>query len=140
MKYSKLKSARAVVAGFLMILILSVATDILLKFAGILPWDHLYVSTGLIWVVIAYRSVFSVAGCYLAARLAPGSPMKHALALGILGLIISSAGAVLAADLGPGWFAWTLAALSLPLAWIGGKLYEIRNGRYHEQESAFYST
>ncbi len=72
------KSIWAVTAGFLVILVSSIIVDTILKIAGILPWDHLHVSTGLILFVILYRSVFSVAGCYLAAQLAPQNPMKHA--------------------------------------------------------------
>jgi len=128
------KSVWAVIAGFLVILISSIAVDTILKIAGILPWDHLHVSTGLILFVILYRSVFSVAGCYLTAQMAPQNPMKHALILGVLGLIISSIGAVMASDLGPVWYAWTLAALSLPLAWLGGKFYVKRSGIYSKQE------
>ncbi|NUO78912.1 hypothetical protein HUU05_02465 [candidate division KSB1 bacterium] len=52
--------------------------------------------------------------------------MKHALVLGLIGVILGSIGAIAAADLGPGWYAWTLAAIALPIAWLGGKLYEQR--------------
>lgn len=122
-----LKSVGAVLAGFFVIVVLSISADTILKIIGILPWDHLYVSNGLIFFVIFYRSVFSVAGCYLAARMAPGNAIKHAIALGILGVIVSSAGTIAASDLGPDWYGWTLAGLALPLAWLGGKLYEKRN-------------
>lgn len=129
------KSIWAVTAGFLVILISSIAVDTILKIAGILPWDHLHVSTGLILFVIFYRSVFSVAGCYLTAKLAPQNPMKHALILGVIGLIIGSIGAIVVpADLGPKWYGWTIAALSIPLAWLGGKLYEHRGGLHSRSE------
>lgn len=121
------KSIGAVFAGFLVIVILSVGTDAVLKAAGVLPYDHLFVSTGLILGVIFYRAVFSLIGCYFTAKLAPKSPMKHALALGVLGVIVSAMGAVMAADLGPVWYGWTLAIIALPIAWLGGKLYEIRS-------------
>jgi MFS-type transporter involved in bile tolerance (Atg22 family) len=124
MKSPFLKSAWAVLAGLLVNVILSVAFDTILKFAGILPWDHLFVSTGLILFVIFYRAVFSLAGCYLTAKLAPRNPMKHAIILGIIGTVLSAVGAVLGADLGPVWYAWTLAVIAIPIAWLGGKLYE----------------
>ena len=122
-----LKSAWAILAGLLLIIILSVAFDTILKLAGILPWDHLFVSTGLILFVIFYRAVFSLAGCYLTAKLAPRNPMKHAIILGIIGTVLSAVGAVLAADLGPVWYAWTLAVIAIPIAWIGGKLYAVKH-------------
>tara|TARA_R100001143_G_scaffold63594_1_gene73159 strand:+ start:14920 stop:15321 length:402 start_codon:yes stop_codon:yes gene_type:complete len=124
MKNNKLRSIWAVFAGLLIIFVLSIAADTLLKITGILPWDHLFVSTGLILFVLFYRAVFSLIGCYIAAKLAPSKPMKHALILGVIGVVISSIGAIVAADLGPGWYAWTLAAISMPIAWLGGKLHE----------------
>lgn len=51
MKRSVLKSIWAVFAGFLMIVAFSIAADTLLKIAGILPWDHLFVSTGQIGIL-----------------------------------------------------------------------------------------
>lgn len=122
-----LKSIGAVVAGFLVIVLLSVGTDSLFKSMGVLPYDHMFVSTGLILAVIFYRAVFSLIGCYIAARLAPQNPMKHALALGILGVIIGIAGTIAAADMGPVWYGWTLIVIALPIAWLGGKLYELQS-------------
>lgn len=124
MKKTTWKSIGAVFAGFVVIVILSIGADFILKAADILPYDHMFVSTGLVIAVILYRTVFSLIGCYLAARLAPQNPMKHALSLGVLGLIISTIGAIAAAYLGSVWYGWTLAAIALPIAWLGGKWYE----------------
>jgi len=120
------KSVIAVLAGFIFILITHTGTDTILESAGVLPKGNLFVGTGLILLVLGYRAVFSLVGCYLTARLAPQKPMKHALVLGSIGLIISSVGAIMLSHLGPGWYAWTLAAISLPVAWMGGKLHEVR--------------
>ncbi len=120
------KSIGAVLAGFIFIVITHTATDAILEGAGVLPKGNLFVGTGLILIVIGYRAVFSLIGCYLTAKLAPRHPMKHALILGLIGLVLSSVGAIVAADLGPAWYAWTLAVIALPIAWLGGKLYELR--------------
>jgi hypothetical protein len=55
--------------------------------------------------------------------------MKHAVALGILGVLLSTVGAIATANmnLGPAWYAWTLVAISIPIAWLGGKLYILRS-------------
>jgi hypothetical protein len=45
-------------------------------------------------LALGYRFVFGVVGCWIAARLAPYAPMRHALALGALGVLVSTAGAV----------------------------------------------
>ena len=121
-----IKSIAAVVAGFVFIVITHTGTDAILENAGVLPKGHLFVGTGLILVVLGYRAVFSLLGCYLTARLAPRNPMKHAVILGAIGVILSSIGAVVGADLGPAWYGWTLAVISLPIAWLGGRWYEVR--------------
>ncbi len=123
------KSIGAVLAGLIFIVITHTATDAILEGLGILPKDNLFVGTGLILIVIGYRAVFSFIGCYLTARLAPQNPMKHALALGIVGVVLSTVGAIATANmnLGPSWYAWTLVAISLPIAWLAGKTYELRS-------------
>jgi hypothetical protein len=128
---SLLKSVGAVLAGFIFIVVTHTATDAVLERIGVLPKNNLFVGTGLILAVIGYRAVFSLIGCYIAALLAPHSPMKHALALGIVGVLLSTVGAIATANmnLGPAWYAWTLVAISLPIAWLGGKLYELRSKR-----------
>ena len=124
-----LKSVGAVLAGFIFIGVTHTATDAVLEGIGVLPKGNLWVGTGLILIVIGYRAVLSLIGCYITAWLAPHSPMKHALALGIIGVLLSTVGAIVSANmnLGPSWYAWTLVAMSLPIAWLGGKLYERRS-------------
>ena len=51
-------------------------------------------SDGLFVLATAYRTVFAIAGCYITARLAPDRPMMHALVLGSVGVVRSTAGAV----------------------------------------------
>jgi hypothetical protein len=128
---SILKSVGAVLAGFIFIVVTHTATDAVLESIGVLPKGNLWVGPGLILLVIAYRAVFSLIGCYITALLAPHSPMKHALALGIVGVLLSTAGAIATANmnLGPSWYAWALVVISLPIAWLGGKLYELRSRR-----------
>lgn len=120
-----LKSIGAVVAGFVFIGVTHSATDAILEHAGVLPKGNLYTSTAIILLVIGYRAIFSLAGCYLTARLAPNNPMKHALILGGIGTALSAIGAIVTADmnLGPAWYAWSLVVIALPIAWLGGKLY-----------------
>lgn len=119
-----LRRIGAVLAGLIAIVILSTAADIALHVTRFYPpWGepmnevHALVAT-------AYRIVFSIFGCWLAARLAPDHAMRHALALGVAGVLISTAGAVATwnANLGPQWYAVGLAVVSLPCAWIGGRL------------------
>jgi hypothetical protein len=124
-----LKSIGAVLAGFIFIGVTHTGIDAILEGIGVLPKGNLYVSTPLILFVIFYRAIFSLAGCYLTAKLAPKNPMKHALVLGGIGTLLSAAGAIVTADmnLGPAWYAWSLVIIAIPVAWLGGKLYLMRN-------------
>ena len=74
----------------------------------------------------AYRIAYGIAGCWLAARLAPDRPMWHALALGWLGVVLSTFGTVATWNLGPAfgpkWYPIALVLTALPSAWVGGKL------------------
>lgn len=117
----------SVIAGFVAIVILSVGTDAVLEQTGVLPRGALF-GTGPVLLALTYRSVYSVIGCYIAAKLAPDHPMGHALALGVLGFVVSAVGSVVARDLAPAWYGLALVVLALPLAWLGGKLFELSLG------------
>src|SRR2546425_413269 len=89
-----LRRIGAVLAGLLAIFVLSTATDVALHATGVYPpWSE-RMSDALFLLALAYRIVYGVAGCYIAARLAPDRPMQHALALGAVGVVFSTAGAV----------------------------------------------
>jgi hypothetical protein len=128
MNKNTFRSIGAVLAGFLAIVVLSVGTDTILEQTGVLPSGALF-DTGLLLLALMYRSLFSVIGAYIAARLAPHHPMRHALALGVLGIFVSALGTVAAQGLGPAWYGFALVLVSLPLAWLGGREYELRSAR-----------
>ncbi len=116
----------AVLAGLIAIIVLSLGTDLVMHATGVFPSWGEPMSDGLFLFAMAYRTVYNIAGCYIAARLAPDRPMAHALALGIIGLIVSTAGAIATWDrgreFGPKWYPLALIATALPCAWVGGKL------------------
>jgi hypothetical protein len=130
MEKKTLKSIFAGVVGFIVGAVLSFGTDAVLEGAGILPRGNLYVATPLILTVIFYRLVYNATGCYIVAWLAPRNPMKHALVLGGIGTLLSVFGAIASMNmnLGPAWYARALAALTMPSAWIGGKVFLLRKG------------
>ena len=119
------RSTLAVIAGFVAILVLSLATDQLFHSLGVYPpWGEPMSDTGDNLLALSYRLVYDTFGCYFAARLAPRNPMRHALVLGAIGFVLSSLGgaAAIMQDLGPAWFPILLALSSLPSAWLGGWL------------------
>ena len=126
MNKNTLKSIGAVLAGFVAVFVLSLGTDVVLHATGVFPpWDQ-RMSDALFLLATAYRTIYCSAGSYIAARLAPKSPMGHALALGILGLVVSTAGAVVTwnkgSAFGPHWYPVALVVTAIPCAWLGGRL------------------
>jgi hypothetical protein len=125
-RYLALRRIAAVLAGLLVIVILSIGTDLLLHRVGIFPPLGQSMSDRLFWLATAYRTVYAVAGCYITAHLAPDRPMAHALVLGLVGVVLSTIGDVATwnhqPSLGPHWYPLVLIAESMPLAWLGGWL------------------
>ena len=118
------RSVGAVLAGWVVVVMLSLATDHLLQTAGVLPgWGQPVWSPRLNALALAYRCAFTGLGCHLAARLAPRHPMRHALALGVISGLLSLLGALTAIQnrFGPAWYPLALAATALPCAWLGGR-------------------
>jgi hypothetical protein len=119
------RSTLAVLAGFVAVVVLSLGTDQLFHVLGVYPpWGEPMNDPGLNLLALAYRCVYAVLGSYIAARLAPRNPMRHALILGAIGFVLSSAGAVSAIgmNLGPMWYPIALVITALPTAWLGGVL------------------
>jgi hypothetical protein len=125
-----LRSILAIVAGFITIGVLSFGTNAALHAVGILPApDQPIHDTGLLLLTIAYVAVFAIAGCYLTAVLAPNRPMLHALILGALGLVLNVATAASMRGQFPDWYLAAGVLLTMPYAWIGGKLREMQLAR-----------
>jgi len=125
-----LKSIGAVLAGLLVGAVLSLGTDVVLHAARVFPpWDQ-PASDALLLLATAYRTIYSVAGSYITARIAPNRPMLHALVLGVLGLAVSIVGAAVTWNKGPAfgphWYPVALVVLAVPQCWAGGKLYEMQ--------------
>ena len=120
------RSVAAILLGFVAVVVLSIGTDQVLHMLNVNPpWGVPMRDTGLLLLALAYRIVYTVAGGYIAARLAPSAPMRHAVILGLIGLIPGTAGVIAAAstDLGPLWFPVVLDLSGLPCCWLGGVLH-----------------
>ena len=121
-----LRSTGAVLLGFIAVVALSLATDQVLHSLEVYPpWGQPMHDTGLVLLALSYRIVYGVLGSYIAARLAPRHPMRHAMALGVAGFVLSTAAAIatIPMDLGPSWFPIALVLTASPCAWVGGALH-----------------
>jgi hypothetical protein len=127
---SILRSTGAILLGLIAIVALSLGTDQLLHVLNVYPpWGEPMHDPGLNLLALAYRCIYGIFGSYLAARFAPSAPMRHALTLGLLGVVLSTAGAVavMDMDLGPDWYPIALVVTAVPCAWLGGVLHRSRH-------------
>jgi len=118
------RSVGALLAGFVAVVVLSLATDLALHAAGVFPALGQKMSDALFVLATVYRTLYGVVGSYVTARLAPDRPMGHALVGGLIGVAMSTLGAVVTwkKDLGPHWYPLALIVTAMPTAWLGGKL------------------
>lgn len=103
-----------VLAGVAVVIVLSVGTDASLQAVGIFPRLGEPMPGRLLLVATMYRTAYVVVGGNIAARLAPDRPMRYAMALGIVGLVLSTAGAVSTWGVGPAWYPLSLVATAMP--------------------------
>lgn len=126
-----LRSILAIVAGFIAIAVFALGADAVVR-RGLPQFfgpggrsDH----TGMLLVMAAYSAGFAAGGAWLTARLAPGRPLRHALILGGLGLVLAVPVTIQHWGTAPAWFHVTTLALTMPAAWAGGVLVERRGGK-----------
>jgi hypothetical protein len=123
------RSLWAVLAGVVVIFVVTTLVDIALHVAGVYPPRGQPLTDNQSLLATSYRIVISVGAAWLTARLAPDRPMKHALMLGYVGTVLGLIGVVVTWNLGlgPRWYPIALAVLAIPQCWLGGKLYEMQS-------------
>ena len=118
------KSIGAILAGFALGAILSIGTDFLFDKLGIMSMENFKrTSLLVILIVIVYRFIFNLIGCYLTAKLAPNKPMKHVIIIGIIGTVLGLLGSFAMWDKAIPLYNIAIILISLPSAWLGGQLY-----------------
>ena len=120
------RSIVAVVVGFLVIGVLAMGTDAILKanVPGVFGLGGRVDSVPWLIAMQVYVFVYAVFGCWLAARLAPDHPMRHALILGVLGLVLNVGGSIAMWNTAPVWYHIVAIALVMPAAGLGGRIRE----------------
>lgn len=120
------RSILAVVAAFVAVAVLSIATDVLLHAIDVYPaWGEPMHDPGLNALALGYRMVFTVFGGWLVARLAPYQPMTHVWVLAGIGFCSAGTGwwFTRGLGLGPEWMPLILWLSAVPTTWIGGKIH-----------------
>jgi peptidoglycan/LPS O-acetylase OafA/YrhL len=130
----------AVVAGFVLTALLSLGTDVVMHASGVFPpWGERMADGLFAWATV-YRIVCTVLGGYLTAMLAPQRPMSHVMALGAVGTLAATVGAVATWNggpaFGPRWYPVLLVVTAVPCVWAGGLLRaRLRRTSPMEQEA-----
>jgi hypothetical protein len=124
-----LRSTWAVLAGILLVIVLSTVTDQVLHVLHVYPpWGQPMFEPGLNLLALSYRIVFTILGAYLTARLAPRDPMRHVWIYGGIGVVLGTLGAAatIPKHWGPNWYPIMLVVTALPCAWAGGAWHAAR--------------
>jgi hypothetical protein len=125
MEMNVLKGIGAILAGIVFIVVTHTGTDFVLEKLGIFtPPDQGFHTTWMVVTATIYRSIYTVAGGYVTATLAPNRPMQHVIILGIIGTVAGILAAIVTIPMriAPAWYPIALAVLALPCTWLGGKL------------------
>jgi peptidoglycan/LPS O-acetylase OafA/YrhL len=120
-------SLGAIVAGVAVTALTATLTDMAMQAADVFPHAPQAMSDPLFVLAAAYRAVFTIAGGYATARLAPDRPMRHAWILSGIGLAAGLAGVAAyyaegSGRLGPAWYALAIPLEAVPCVWLGARL------------------
>ena len=120
------RSILAVVAGFVLIVVLSFGADFVLRTAApqaFGPAGNTH-DPAMLVAVMGYVLLFVVLGSFVTGWLAPARPLRHALILGVLGLLLTLIPTVMFWRDTPAWYHFGVLVAILPAAWLGGTVRE----------------
>ena len=125
------KSAWAVIAGILLVIVITTLVDELLHAVGVFPPMGVPLDNRLSLIATSYRVVIGIAAGHRTAKLAPANLVKHAMILGIIGTALGTLGVIVSwgSNLGPAWYPIALAVLAIPQSWLGAMIYRRSYGR-----------
>ncbi len=120
-----IKSIGAVLLGFLTVVVLSMGTDWILEAVGVFPppTDQGLFVPWMLVLALVYRTLYTVVGGYVTAKISPSNPSIHVNVLGLIGTVAGVAGVVVGWNLSAHWYPIALAVLAYPSVWLGGKLF-----------------
>jgi hypothetical protein len=119
------RSTLAVLAGLIVVAVLSTGTDQVMQALGIYPPNGEPLrDSGLFALALSYRIAYQILGGYVTARLAPHKAWRHVWILALVGLALATLGVISSAagDLGPLWYPIVLALSAVPCVGLGGRL------------------
>jgi hypothetical protein len=83
------------------------------------------INDALALLATSYRIVIGIGAASLTAWLAPHKPMKHAMILGCVGVVLGLVGVIATWNLGlgPRWYPIARVLLAVPQSWVGGRIH-----------------
>ncbi len=123
------RSIVAIVIGFVLIGALAVGADAAFHVLrpGYFTADGGTTTPVALLIMLAYVFVFATLGCYITGRLAPNRPLRHAMILGVLGLVFNVVGTIRLWHTAPAWYHVAALLMVLPAAYLGGFIAERRS-------------
>lgn len=123
----------SVMVGIAIGMFLSTVTHIVLHAVGVMPPPHkpMFETKPLI-IAVCYHSAYAVLAAFVTAMIAKNKARKAVIVLGTKEAILWLLGILLLWKHSAPWYNLTKAVLGVPLAWLGGKIYEIYKGRKGE--------
>ena len=117
----------AVGGGFLVTATASTVADAIMHAAGVLPRPPGVMSDGQFAMASTYRALFTVAGGFTAARLAPDRSLRYTWILAWIGFVAGLGGVIAfyvvgGPQMGPAWYAISIPVEAIPCVWLGGQL------------------
>ncbi len=122
-RYGWLRSAAAIFAGIVAIFALSIVGDFFFHSLTGTPDNAPMYDSGLLAIPLAYRTVFGVLSSMVVAWLAPSHKVGHAIAFGLIGVAIGTAGSIAMWSYAVPWYNISVILVALPAAWLGGWLF-----------------
>jgi hypothetical protein len=120
------RSILAVVVGFVVTgcLIVGTTQGVMAAFPAFFDARGGTTHVGMLLAMHLYVAVFATLGCWLAARMAPTNPMRHALIVGALGAALNGFQVTQAWDMYPAWS--NFVSIVTPMLWgfLGGMIRE----------------
>ena len=130
----------AVIAGLATSMALSMITRTVLYWCGVFPppFKPMF-ETHLVIVALVYHTIYAMSGAFVTANLARDKAKKAVIFLGSKEAIMWLLGTLLLWKHSPAWYTITKAVIGIPVAMLGGWLYQVyrdrKNGEKLKDES-----
>ena len=125
---SWIRSVLAILAGVITWMVLAFGTDVLMTqvFPDRFVYGEPVVHTPILLLLATYSLGYAIVAGAVTGRLARQRPVRHALALGIVQLVLAGTATYLQVNVAPVWYHVLVLSLTVPAHVLGGWLWARR--------------